>query len=94
MELSIISNDDGLSPDQEGGEFINYWNEGSEVIFKDHPEYSTVSDEERAWRDSGREYGPQAGWIEKDPYPDSHNLSQDPQSSSSERFEEIGQRLG
>jgi hypothetical protein len=34
VEPSIISDNDGLSPDQEVGGF-NYWNEGSEVIFED-----------------------------------------------------------
>jgi hypothetical protein len=77
VELSIISDDDGLSPDQEGGGF-NYWNEGSEVIFEDLPEYSALSDKEKARRDSEREYGPQAGWIAEDPYPDRHYLSHDP----------------
>jgi hypothetical protein len=57
VELSIISDDDGLSLDQEGGGF-NYWNKGSEVIFEDLPEYSVLSDEEKARRDSEREYRP------------------------------------
>jgi hypothetical protein len=57
VELSIISDDDGLFPDQEGGGY-NYWNEGSEMIFEDLPEYSSLSDKEKAMRDSEREYGP------------------------------------
>jgi hypothetical protein len=35
VELSIISDNDGLSPDQDGGRF-NYWGEGSEVILEDY----------------------------------------------------------
>jgi hypothetical protein len=77
VELSIISDDDGLFPDQEGGGF-NYWNKGSEIIFKDLPKYSALSDEEKARRDSAREYGPQASWIAENLYPDRHYLSHDP----------------
>lgn len=55
-----------------------YWNEGSELIFEDLPEYGTLSNDEKRKRDSERRYGPQAGWIAEDPNPDRHYLSQDP----------------
>jgi hypothetical protein len=44
VELSIIADDDGLSLDKEGVGF-NYWNKGSEVIFKDLPEYGALRDD-------------------------------------------------
>jgi hypothetical protein len=58
VELSIISDDDGLSLDQEGGGF-NYRNKGSKIIFKGLPEYSALSSKE-ARQNSEREYRPQA----------------------------------
>jgi hypothetical protein len=40
VELSIVSNGEGLSPDEEGVGLI--WNEGSEVIFEGLPQYNTL----------------------------------------------------
>lgn len=47
-ELSIISDNDGLSPETEGP---NSWNEGSEMRFLDSPEYETLSPEKKSDRD-------------------------------------------
>jgi hypothetical protein len=77
VELSIIDSDDGLSPDKEGIGF-DYWSEGSEVTFEEFPEYGKLSGDERVTQDSERRYGPQAGWLAEDPYPDRHYLSYDP----------------